>query len=182
MTFELDATESGSPIDIPSGVYGGTVAAIERAEGQFYVGGQVKFVITVDGQVTADGEPVDIWAYANAKLSTKSKLWRWAKALGCPPVIGQAFDVERFTGLRCGVLVEREETVEGVRCRVKELLQPVNGSQPQVEAEPRCGECFGPLGEAGYFTANLKTIGDKAVGTGKLDLNFVSRVVPRVWP
>ena len=27
---------------------------------------------------------------------------------------------------------------------------------------------------AGYFTANIKTIGDKEVGTGKLDLNFVN--------
>jgi arylsulfatase A-like enzyme len=30
------------------------------------------------------------------------------------------------------------------------------------------------LREAGYFTANLKTIGDRTVGTGKLDLNFVN--------
>src|SRR3954453_18639199 len=30
------------------------------------------------------------------------------------------------------------------------------------------------LRDAGYFTANLKTIGDKTVGTGKLDLNFVN--------
>jgi N-sulfoglucosamine sulfohydrolase len=30
------------------------------------------------------------------------------------------------------------------------------------------------LRDAGYFTANIKTIGDKIVGTGKLDLNFVN--------
>lgn len=30
------------------------------------------------------------------------------------------------------------------------------------------------LQDVGYTTANLKTIGDKAVGTGKLDLNFVN--------
>jgi arylsulfatase A-like enzyme len=30
------------------------------------------------------------------------------------------------------------------------------------------------LREAGYFTANIKTIGDRTVGTGKLDLNFVN--------
>ncbi|HEY2412954.1 MAG TPA: sulfatase [Pirellulaceae bacterium] len=30
------------------------------------------------------------------------------------------------------------------------------------------------LKDAGYFTANIKTIGDKTVGTGKLDLNFVN--------
>ena len=30
------------------------------------------------------------------------------------------------------------------------------------------------LREAGYFTANLKTIGSLAIGTGKLDLNFVN--------
>jgi N-sulfoglucosamine sulfohydrolase len=30
------------------------------------------------------------------------------------------------------------------------------------------------LREAGYYTANLKTIGDLAIGTGKLDLNFVN--------
>jgi arylsulfatase A-like enzyme len=29
------------------------------------------------------------------------------------------------------------------------------------------------LRDAGYFTANIKTIGDRVVGTGKLDLNFV---------
>jgi arylsulfatase A-like enzyme len=28
--------------------------------------------------------------------------------------------------------------------------------------------------DAGYYTANIKTIGDRAVGTGKLDLNFVN--------
>ncbi|MCK5700937.1 MAG: sulfatase-like hydrolase/transferase, partial [Cyclobacteriaceae bacterium] len=30
------------------------------------------------------------------------------------------------------------------------------------------------LGDAGYFTANIKTIGRQVVGTGKLDLNFVN--------
>ncbi len=30
------------------------------------------------------------------------------------------------------------------------------------------------LRDAGYFTANIKTLGDNAVGTGKLDLNFVN--------
>ncbi len=30
------------------------------------------------------------------------------------------------------------------------------------------------LREAGYFTANIRTIGDRVVGTGKLDLNFVN--------
>ena len=30
------------------------------------------------------------------------------------------------------------------------------------------------LHEAGYFTANIKTIGDRNVGTGKVDLNFVN--------
>ncbi len=30
------------------------------------------------------------------------------------------------------------------------------------------------LQDAGYFTANIKTIGDRVVGTGKLDLNFVN--------
>ncbi len=30
------------------------------------------------------------------------------------------------------------------------------------------------LADAGYFTANIKAIGDRVVGTGKLDLNFVN--------
>jgi arylsulfatase A-like enzyme len=30
------------------------------------------------------------------------------------------------------------------------------------------------LRDSGYFTANIKTIGDRVVGTGKLDLNFVN--------
>ncbi len=30
------------------------------------------------------------------------------------------------------------------------------------------------LRDAGYFTANIKTIGERAVGTGKLDLNYVN--------
>ncbi|MBI5775402.1 MAG: sulfatase [Verrucomicrobia bacterium] len=30
------------------------------------------------------------------------------------------------------------------------------------------------LRDAGYFTANIKTIGERSVGTGKLDLNFVN--------
>ncbi len=30
------------------------------------------------------------------------------------------------------------------------------------------------LNDAGYYTANITTIGDRTVGTGKLDLNFVN--------
>lgn len=136
MSFELEATESGNPIDIPAGVHAGTVMAIEKAEGQFYGGGQVKFTVELDGQTKDDGSPLDMWAWANAKLSTKSKLTRWVKALGQTPVIGQTFDVEKLAGLRCGVLVEREELKDGVRCRVKELLPPTNGSKPQATAHP----------------------------------------------
>ena len=157
MSFELEATESGNPIDIPGGVYAGTIGAIEKAEGQFYGGGQVKFTDELDGQTKEDGSPLDMWAWANAKLSTKSKLTRWVKALGQAPTIGEVFDVEKLAGLRCGVLVERLELKEGVRCRLKELLPPTNGSKPQAhpleEPADRCIKCFAPVS---YFSADGK--------------------------
>jgi arylsulfatase A-like enzyme len=37
------------------------------------------------------------------------------------------------------------------------------------------------LRDAGYFTANIKAIGDRAVGTGKLDLNFVNEGPLYAW-
>jgi hypothetical protein len=160
MSLELEFTESGNPIDIPAGVYGGTIAAVEEADGQFYKGGQVKFTVELDGQTKDDGSPLDMWAWANAKFSTKSKLTRWVKALGQKPVIGQTFHMQQLTGLRCGVLVEREESKEGVRCRIAEILPPTNGSKPQATAHPmeepaedRCVECFAPLA---YFGADGK--------------------------
>ena len=43
-----------------------------------------------------------------------------------------------------------------------------SGSRPAFARSPT------GLRDAGYFTANIKTIGDRNVGTGKLDLNFVN--------
>ena len=37
-----------------------------------------------------------------------------------------------------------------------------------------CGPITHRLQDAGYATGNLKTIGDRVIGTGKLDLNFVN--------
>jgi hypothetical protein len=149
MSFTITPTEPQG-LDLPAGVYPGTVQSVTPAEGEF--GPQAKFVVTLDNQ---DADNSEAWAWCSQKISPKSKLARWIKALNAPAYVkGQPYDVEQLAGRRCGVLIERETLPDGSgRCRVKELLPPANGANPQADDVSHCVECFAPLGADGYFTA-----------------------------
>ncbi len=145
MSLEIEATEARNLIDIEAGIYAATVTGVEPAEGTF--GEQIKFSFSVDGQTTEDGDPLELWGWASQKLNPKSKLWKWAKVLtGQEPVKGTVFDVEDLVGKRCSLLVIREETDEGVRCKVKDVLAPKKAAAPTSDT---CSECLDPVS---YFT------------------------------
>ena len=137
MSLQIEATEAKNAIDIEAGVYQATVTKVEPADGTF--GEQVKFTFSVDGQMTDDGSPLELWGWASQKLNPKSKLWKWAKVLsGQEPIKGTVFDVEELTDKRCSLLVIREETDEGVRCKVKDVLVPKKTAAPTSDT---CSQC-----------------------------------------
>ena len=149
MSLRIEVTEAKSVIDIVAGVYQATVAKVEPADGTF--GEQVKFTFGVDGQTTEDSEPVELWGWCSQKLNPKSKLWRWTKVLsGQEPVKGVAYEVEDLVGKRCSLLIVREETDEGVRCKVKDVLPPKKQTAAAPPADA-CSECLAPVS---YYTAD----------------------------
>ena len=157
MTIELEATESGSPIPLEAGVYPAKVSGVEEAEGGQF-GDQVKLLLLTD-EPADDGEPIELWAWASRKLSTRSKLWKWVTAItGSMPEVGKTFKIEGLLiGKPCRVQISEERLDDGsTRKKVSEILAPSKRPEKVKETEggdPRCSECFGPLGTEGYFTA-----------------------------
>ena len=86
MTIEdetLTAHESTAGLTVEAGLYPAVVTAIEPVTGEF--GDQWKFTFTLDEY--PDEQP---WAWATAKLGTKTKLFRWAGILlGRPLALGE---------------------------------------------------------------------------------------------
>ncbi len=157
MPFTIEATEAKQVIDIEAGVYQAVVEGVEPDSGSF--GEQIRFVFEVDGKVDGDGQPLKLWAWASQKLNPRTKSWKWVKAItGREPVKGQVYDLEALTGNRCGLLVVREETDEGVRCKVRDVLPAKQAHPLEESADDRCVECFAPLT---YFSADGKAYCDE---------------------
>ena len=121
MSLIIEATEARGVIDVEVAVYQATVMKVEPADGTFDE--QVKFTFRLDEHRTEDGYPVELWGWVSQKLNPMSKLWRWVVFLGAELDKGTAFDMEDLVGKSCSLLVIREETDKGVRCKVKDVLR-----------------------------------------------------------
>jgi hypothetical protein len=137
---EFVAYESRKPLSVGHGFYGASVKAVEPVTGKF--GDQLRFTFALDN---SDEEA---WAWSSAKCGTATKLWKWATALGHPPVVGQPFKVQSLVGARARVAVQEKADADGnLRSYVADVLRaegPVTaGPAPkQAESDPTPDRCF----------------------------------------
>ena len=123
MTTETDTTlvayESGNPMNLEPGIYAAKVNSIEEVDGQY--GLQWRFEFGIDN---SEDTP---WAWATAKLGTKTKLYGWATALlGRPLSTGERLTRQQLIGLPCNVIIKERadpEAVDGMRRYVDDILK-----------------------------------------------------------
>lgn len=88
--------------------FDGLLVAIEETDGNWGPG--LKWIIELDDDDPADnGDPRETWAFCSQKLSPRSKLYSWAKAIdpASIPEAGGILDLEDFIGTRVQVMFER---------------------------------------------------------------------------
>jgi len=108
MPLTLTVSETGGfELHEPDEWFDGTITAIEETEGQW--GDGIKFVVELDGDTytTDDGTEYqrETWAFTSQKLSTRSKLYGWARGLGWDPD-DETVDLETYVDFRCQVMFE----------------------------------------------------------------------------
>lgn len=106
---------------------------------KFGSGDVVRIVLEVQGELDSDGNPVEIDAIANYKLTPKSKLWTWAEAFGLKPVVGQDFDTDDMVDCHARALItDRDEVAADgkIYSRVEKImaLDQVAGAAAQSPA------------------------------------------------
>jgi hypothetical protein len=88
--------------------YAGVVKAITPEDAEY--GPRLKWVIDLD----EDPDDREQWAWCSQKLSPKSKLYSWVKALlGRAPEPGAEVDLEGFVGRRVAVMFEQYTDSDG---------------------------------------------------------------------
>jgi len=114
----LTAHESTAGLSVEAGLYPATVTAVEPETGQF--GDQWKFVFTLDEHPAEEA-----WAWATAKLGTKTKLFRWAGILlGRPLALGEQLGRAALVGKRCQVLIVDSVDATGeTRRKVDDIMK-----------------------------------------------------------
>lgn len=94
--------------------FDGTITSIEETnDGQWGPG--LKWIVEIDGDTyqTDDGQEFqrETWAFCSQKLSRRSKLYGWAKALGWDPD-SETIDLEDYIDARCQVMFERYDSAD----------------------------------------------------------------------
>jgi len=142
----LTAHESTAGLSVEAGLYPATVTAVEPETGQF--GDQWKFVFALDEHPAEEA-----WAWATAKLGTKTKLFRWAGILlGRPLALGEQLGRAALVGKRCQVLIVDSVDATGETRRkvddimkaktVAKVLEPAPVSAPPTPAPEPDETCF----------------------------------------
>ena len=153
MSIELQAQVSGTPIPLEAGVYAAKVSGVEEADGGQF-GDQVKLLLTTD-EPDADGQPIELWAWASRKLTTRSKLWRWVTALtGSPPQLGRVFTIEDLLiDKPCRVQISEETLDDGTsRRKVSDILAPSKRPAQASANEAERGNCAECGAAVDYYT------------------------------
>ena len=116
----LEAYESGKPMNLEPGIYPARVGDIVDTEGEW--GPRWRFEFNIDDY--PDETP---WAWATAKIGTKTKLFKWASALlGRPLAIGEKLVRSQLIGLPCNVIIKEVPDAErdsGMRRYVDDIIR-----------------------------------------------------------
>ena len=129
----LTVTEAGEGfLHEPEEWIPGTVLAIEETEAGMY-GPGLKWVIALD-----EDDDRDTWAFCSQKLSPKSKLYGWLKALGADLDAGSTVDLEDYVQARVDVFFERYEAADPTGETVdKEKVVKIRASKTKAPAKAR---------------------------------------------
>lgn len=124
---------AGGGVHIPPGAY--IVRCIETKEDvienpQFGGGQIVRLSLEVQGKVDEAGNPIELDAIANLKLTPKSKLWEWASAFGKAPTVGTDFDTDSLVDCTAQAIVVDKVSGEGVTYSRVDNIVPMPSGMP----------------------------------------------------
>lgn len=92
-------------------------------DAKFGTGEVIRFLLELDDELDEQGNPIELDAIANAKLTPKSKLWSWCDAFGVPPVVGQAYDTDAVIGQKAqAIIVDKANDDGSVFSRVENIV------------------------------------------------------------
>ena len=135
----LETYESAKPMNLEPGIYPSSVGNIEEINGTF--GLQWRFEFTINEY--PDEAP---WAWATAKLGTKTKLYKWASTLlGRPLAIGEKLTRAQLIGLPCNVIIKEVPDAErdsGFKRYVDDILAVKKAAGKATAAAPLEDKCF----------------------------------------
>lgn len=116
----------------------GLLVAIEETEGQWGPG--LKWIIELDDDEPAEnGDPRETWAFCSQKLSPRSKLYGWVKAIdeSLIPDSGGVLDLEELIGTRVQVMFEHYQgDIDGEPVD-KEKVVKIRGAKKKAAAKKR---------------------------------------------
>ena len=156
MTTEeaLETYESGKGLEVEAGLYPGAVADVQAVDGQF--GPQWRFEFSLDEY--PDERP---WAWASAKLGTKTKLYGWVGVLlGRALEIGERVTPSDLLGKRCQILIVERSDADGQTRRVVDNILKIKATAPPVVADPDSPpeEQPAPLGQVNLVSNRLNLV------------------------
>lgn len=154
--MKLKVTAGRPKVDLDNGTYPMTIVDIQEAvieNPQYGDGNVIRIEMSLDGLIMEDGEPVILDTIANPKLSPKSKLGGWCKALGFDLSIGDEFDLDELKGAK-GLAVVENDIRDGQEWpRVVNIVgAPKTGNNSQA----------GPLDVSGFWIEAYK-LGDRDI-------------------
>jgi hypothetical protein len=103
--------------------YPGTIASVEDGDDYGY-GPTIKLILHIDGEIDAiSEEPRETWAMSSAKLTPRSKLYGWVKAIDAEviPAEGGTLDLSILEGRGVDIMFEHVESENGTRDRVTKI-------------------------------------------------------------
>jgi len=130
-------------MSLEPGIYPAKVNNIDEIDGQF--GLQWRFEFAIDN---SEERP---WAWATAKIGTKTKLYKWATALlGRQLAIGERLVRAELIGKPCNVIIKEKPDMEadgGMRRYVDDIIKAKGAgkSEPTPPLAAKCAVCKGPV-------------------------------------
>lgn len=171
---DIPISQGPPPPELEPGVYFVTCTDVEEQhfETPRFKGGEnaIRFSMTIEGKLDAEGEPIVLFATANAHVGKKSKLTRWAAAMGWvidfdDPTVTK-FNPDVLKAAQCMATVVKGEE-EDSWPRISDLTAvPVGFTGPAQNSAPtpQTVKALGPPMDISTFWQKVKGIGLEVSG------------------